>query len=57
MQFAWSTNGQNWNALNKGQAVDGSYLPPWDRGVRVGLTAKGPAGGSIAFDRFTLMHQ
>jgi len=57
MQFAWSTNGQNWNSLNKGQAVDGSYLPPWDRGVRVGLTAKGPAGSAVAFDRFTLMHQ
>jgi len=57
MQFDWSTNGQDWNALNKGQAVDGSYLPPWDRGVRVGLTAKGPAGGAVAFDRFTLVHQ
>jgi len=57
MQFAWSTNGQNWNTLNKGQAVDGSYLPPWDRGVRVGLTAKGPAGSSVIFDRFELMHQ
>jgi len=57
MQFAWSTNGQNWNALNKGQAIDGSFLPPWDRGVRVGLTAKGPAGGSVAFDEFTLLHQ
>ncbi|MCC9166901.1 family 43 glycosylhydrolase [Pontibacter harenae] len=52
MQFAWSTDGTNWNTLNNGQAVDASYLPPWDRGVRVGLNAKGPANATAAFDWF-----
>jgi beta-xylosidase len=57
MQFSWSTNGQTWNSLNNGKAIDGSFLPPWDRGVRVGLTAKGPTGATASFDRFELMHE
>ncbi|GHA70827.1 family 43 glycosylhydrolase [Pontibacter akesuensis] len=52
MQFAWSTDGTTWNSLNGGKAVDASYLPPWDRGVRVGLTAKGPTSAIAAFDWF-----
>ena len=52
MQFAWSPDGTTWHTLNEGKAVDASYLPPWDRGVRVGLTAKGPANATAAFDWF-----
>ncbi|WP_158267485.1 hypothetical protein [Adhaeribacter arboris] len=43
-----------WNQMNKGQAIDVSYLPPWDRGVRAGLTAKGPAPASATFHWFKL---
>ena len=53
MQFAWSTDGTNWQVLNE-QALDASYLPPWDRAVRVGLTAKGPANATAAFEWFRL---
>ncbi|GAB3525779.1 family 43 glycosylhydrolase [Pontibacter brevis] len=52
MQFSWSADGTSWNAMNNGKAVDASYLPPWDRGVRVGLTAKGPENTTAAFDWF-----
>lgn len=52
MQFAWSADGTTWNILNDEKTFDASYLPPWDRGVRVGLTAKGPASATAAFDWF-----
>jgi beta-xylosidase len=52
MQFAWSADGTTWNSLNQEKAVDASYLPPWDRAVRVGLTAKGPENATAAFDWF-----
>jgi beta-xylosidase len=52
-QFSWSTDGQNWNQLGK-EPVDGSYLPPWDRGVRVGLVAKGASPGNVQFNWFRL---
>ncbi|MCJ8167001.1 family 43 glycosylhydrolase [Pontibacter sp. E15-1] len=52
MRFAWSADGATWHSLNEGQAVDAAYLPPWDRGVRVGLTAKGPVSATAAFDWF-----
>ncbi|WP_240676160.1 family 43 glycosylhydrolase [Botryobacter ruber] len=57
MRFAWSTDGTQWNELNGGNAVDAAYLPPWDRGVRVGLTAKGPAAATAVFDWFRLKHE
>jgi beta-xylosidase len=55
LQFAWSPDGKEWN--NMGGPVAAAYLPPWDRGVRVGLTAKGPAKATAAFDWFKLMHE
>jgi xylan 1,4-beta-xylosidase len=38
-QFAFSRDGRSWT--NIGGEVDGAFLPPWDRGVRVALTAGG----------------
>jgi xylan 1,4-beta-xylosidase len=38
-QFAFSADGRSWT--NIGGELDGSYLPPWDRGVRVALVAGG----------------
>ncbi|AHM62251.1 Xylosidase/arabinosidase [Flammeovirgaceae bacterium 311] len=51
MEFSWSTDGNNWNTLNQ-QPLDASYLPPWDRAIRVGLTAQGPADAVAAFNWF-----
>ncbi len=33
--------------------TDGSFLPPWDRGVRTGVYVGGAAGASARFDYFT----
>jgi len=38
-RFSFSWNQSDWTDL--GEELDGSYLPPWDRGVRVALTAGG----------------
>jgi xylan 1,4-beta-xylosidase len=38
-RFAVSGNGRGWKDV--GGENDGSFLPPWDRGVRVALVAAG----------------
>ncbi|HWW77004.1 MAG TPA: family 43 glycosylhydrolase [Pyrinomonadaceae bacterium] len=45
--FAVGSDGK-WDSL--GPEVDGAYLPPWDRGVRVALVAGGARGASARFD-------
>lgn len=46
-RFAFSRNGRNWTEV--GTELDGAYLPPWDRGLRVALTAGGTAAASARF--------
>jgi hypothetical protein len=41
-RFSISHDGRTWRDV--GGEVDGEYLPPWDRGVRVALTAGGARG-------------
>jgi beta-xylosidase len=47
-QFAVSPDGNVWT--NVGGEQNGEYLPPWDRGLRVALTAGGATGASARFD-------
>lgn len=47
-RFAFSRDGRSWTDV--GAEVDGSYLPPWDRGVRVALAAGGAQGSPARFD-------
>jgi xylan 1,4-beta-xylosidase len=47
-QFAISGDGKDWDDV--GGELEGKYLPPWDRGVRVALTAGGTAGAVGKFD-------
>ncbi|HEX8459650.1 MAG TPA: family 43 glycosylhydrolase [Pyrinomonadaceae bacterium] len=47
-RFAVSADGNRWR--NIGEEMDGEYLPPWDRGVRVALTAGGAANASAKFE-------
>lgn len=54
MTFAWRTDGEKWNLLNAEDPIDASYLPPWDRAVRVGLNVKGPQNKTAAFDWFKM---
>jgi beta-xylosidase len=46
-RFSVSTDGRNWKDV--GDEIEGDYLPPWDRGVRVALTAGGARGASGRF--------
>lgn len=52
-RFGFSWNQNDWTRL--GEELDGSYLPPWDRGVRIALTA---GGAPARFDwvRITSSH-
>ncbi|GGG52094.1 family 43 glycosylhydrolase [Hymenobacter glacieicola] len=58
-RFDWSADGgKTWQSLPGGSSpVSGAYLPPWDRGVRVGVLAKGPATATVAFENFNLENQ
>ena len=45
--------GGTWTEL--AGATEGSALPPWDRGVRVGVHVEGAAGAAASFDYFSMM--
>jgi beta-xylosidase len=45
--FAFSRDGKNWKDLD--QSLEGAYLPPWDRGLRVALVAGGAPNASARF--------
>lgn len=47
-RFAASADGTTWTEVDA--ELEGDYLPPWDRAVRVALTAGGSAGASARFD-------
>jgi beta-xylosidase len=47
-RFAVSEDGREWKTVGSVVDVEGNYLPPWDRGVRIALTAGGP-GASARF--------
>ncbi len=51
--FTYSADGKRFNVLNS-KAADISYLPPWDRAVRVGLISKGPVDKAAFFKNFIL---
>ena len=54
-RFAWSADGQKWTALPAdGKPVSGDFLPPWDRGVRAGVVARGPSSTAAVFERFSV---
>jgi xylan 1,4-beta-xylosidase len=50
LSFAYSTNEKDWIAFGE---ADGTFLPPWDRGVRVAVVAEGT--GVAYFDWFNLI--
>ncbi len=57
-RFAFSPDGRTWTELlPPGTAADGQFLPPWDRGVRVGVVAQGPASATATFERFELRNE
>jgi hypothetical protein len=56
IQFLFSTDGKNYITLND-DPVDGSFLPPWDRAVRVGLISKGTTDQKAVFDSFEMKNR
>ena len=53
ISFYHSANGKDYALLND-SPVDGSFLPPWDRAVRVALIARGERTQKAVFDAFVL---
>ena len=51
-RFAVSGDGKKWTEV--GDQLNGEYLPPWDRAVRVALTAGGARGAAAKFESFYL---
>jgi xylan 1,4-beta-xylosidase len=47
-RFAMSGDGRTWKDV--GEELEGDYLPPWDRGVRVALVAGGSRGAVAWFE-------
>jgi beta-xylosidase len=45
--FSSSGDGRSWTALGGNIDVEGNYLPPWDRGIRVALVAGGEASEAV----------
>jgi xylan 1,4-beta-xylosidase len=57
-RFAFSPDGRTWTELLPGtDTANGQFLPPWDRGVRVGLVAQGPTSATATFERFELVNK
>jgi xylan 1,4-beta-xylosidase len=44
--FSASADGKDWKAAGANIDVEGNYLPPWDRGIRVGLVTGGENPGA-----------
>lgn len=52
-RFRFAVQGKNGAWTELAAETDGSFLPPWDRGVRTGLLVAGPKGAAGSFDYFT----
>jgi xylan 1,4-beta-xylosidase len=53
--FRCSRNGKSFKTINK-DPIDGGFLPPWDRPVRIGLITKGRNEQKAVFENFILYH-
>ena len=51
-KFSYSTDGKKWSDLGQKEPLQGQYLPPWDRGVRIALIAGGPDDYKAEFKSF-----
>ena len=56
IRFYYSLRNKEFIPLDK-QVIDGSYLPPWDRALRVGLLAKGTGPEKAVFKNFELVNR
>ncbi|HUC83534.1 MAG TPA: hypothetical protein VMR70_21655, partial [Flavisolibacter sp.] len=54
--FSYSHNEGSPKVLNT-QPIDGAYLPPWDRALRIGVAAKGSAAQKAVFEEFEVAYK
>ena len=55
IRFFYSKNGRSFTELTM-NAIDGSYLPPWDRAIRSGIIARGEEGKTAVFDHYEMVN-
>lgn len=53
-RFAVSADGKAWTGVGDDVDLEGDYLPPWDRGIRVALTVGGVVSARAQFDHLRL---
>ncbi|KAB7727952.1 family 43 glycosylhydrolase [Rudanella paleaurantiibacter] len=53
--FGYATDGKTFQTVTK-EPINGAFLPPWDRAVRVGILAMGSAGEPSVFEDFVLQN-
>lgn len=51
-RVSYSLDGRDWS--DHADVLDGTHLPPWDRGVRIALAAGGKAGGVARWCAFRI---
>jgi xylan 1,4-beta-xylosidase len=56
ISFFYSTDGAKFTLMNK-EPIDGFFLPPWDRAVRVALFSRGTNSEKAVFDNFLLKNK
>ena len=56
IRFFFSSNGKRYSELTL-NALDGGYLPPWDRAIRAGVLARGAEGTTAVFDKFEMINE
>ncbi len=56
IRFEYSINGKSFIPVNT-QPVNGSYLPPWDRALRIGLIALGEENTLAVFDDLEIQYK
>ncbi|RYF85894.1 MAG: glycoside hydrolase [Chitinophagaceae bacterium] len=54
--FSYGHRENKLTVLNR-QPIDGAYLPPWDRALRVGVAAKGKPTQKAVFEEFEMHNQ
>ena len=56
ISFFYSIDGAKFTLMNK-EPIDGFFLPPWDRAVRVALFSRGTNSEKAVFDNFLLKNK
>jgi xylan 1,4-beta-xylosidase len=55
LSFAYSLGGRSYKTLSR-RRLDGSFIPPWDRAMRVGILSRGRSDQKAVFKNFILYH-